>query len=150
MKFFTNRSITKKVLIVILTVMLLTFSVPKPVHAAGGILLGPITALCTTLVDSVQHILERFMLGEWNTFMKDVNDKDSYNSNPGGAANVNLDADGVKIGGAWWGDFTGTEIPVIQYTPEEIFANRVPALDVNFIKPSVTTPRGEEWDKECY
>ena len=148
MKFFTNRSITKKVLIVILTVMLLTFSVPKPVHAAGGILLGPITALCTTLVDSVQHILERFMLGEWNTFMKDVNDKDSYNSNPGGAANVNLDADGVKIGGAWWGDFTGTEIPVIQYTPEEIFANRVPALDVNFIKPSVTTPRGEEWDKE--
>ncbi|MCI8353121.1 MAG: hypothetical protein HFJ58_06040 [Clostridia bacterium] len=148
MKFFTNRSITKKVLIVILTVMLLTFSVPKPVHAAGGILLGPITALCTTLVDSVQHILERFMLGEWNTFMKDVDDKDSYNSNPGGAANVNLDADGVKIGGAWWGDFTGTEIPVIQYTPEEIFANRVPALDVNFIKPSVTTPRGEEWDKE--
>lgn len=148
MKFFTNRSITKKVLIVILTVMLLTFSIPKPVHAAGGILLGPLTALCTTLVDSVQHILERFMLGEWNTFMKDVNDKDSYNSNPGGAANVNLDADGVKIGGAWWGDFTGTEIPVIQYTPEEIFANRVPALDVNFIKPSVTTPRGEEWDKE--
>lgn len=148
MKFFTNRSITKKVLIVILTIMLLTFSIPKPVHAAGGILLGPLTALCTTLVDSVQHILERFMLGEWNTFMKDIDDKDSYNSNPGGAANVNLDADGVKIGGAWWGDFTGTEIPVIQYTPEEIFANRVPALDVNFIKPSVTTPRGEEWDKE--
>ncbi len=147
MKNFTNRSKLKKVLIVILTVMLLTFSVPKPVHAAGGILLGPITALCTTLVDSVQHILERFMLGEWNTFMKDVNDKDSYNSNPGGAANVNLDADGVKIGGAWWGDFTGTEIPVIQYTPEEIFANRVPALDVNFIKPSVTTG-DDNWDKE--
>lgn len=147
MKKFANRSVTKKVLIVILTVMLLTFSVPKPVHAAGGILLGPITALCTTLVDSVQHILERFMLGEWNSFMKEIDDTDSYNSNGGGAATVNLDADGVEIGGAWWGDITGTEIPVIQYTPEEIFSNRVPALDVNFIKPSVTTGN-TTWDNE--
>lgn len=147
MKFFTNRSKLKKIVIVILTVMLLTFSVPKPVHAAGGILLGPITALCTTLVDSLQHLLERFMLGEWNSFMKDISDTGSYNNNGGGTTTVDLDEQGVKIGGAWWGDFTGTEIPVIQYTPEEIFANKVPALDVNFIKPSVTTG-DPNWDND--
>lgn len=147
MKNFTNRSKLKKVLIVILTVMLLTFSVPKPVNAAGGILLGPITALCTTLVDSIQHILERFMLGETSPFMKDLNDVDYYNDKPGGGATVDLDAQGTEIGGAWWGDITGTEIPVIQYTPEEIFSNRVPSLDVNFIKPSVTTGN-QNWDNE--
>lgn len=147
MKFFTNRGVTKKIVIVILTVLLLTFAVPKPVNAAGGILLGPLTALCTTLVDSLQHILERFMLGEWNSFMKNIDDKSSYNSQEGGAATVDLDKEGIEIGGAWWGDVTGTEIPVIQYTPEEIFSNRVPALDVNFIKPSVTTGN-TTWDNE--
>ncbi len=146
MKIFTNRSVTKKVLIVIITVMLLTFSVPKPVNAAGGILLGPITALFTTIVDGFQHLLETFMLGEYNPFMKEIDDTDSYNSN-GGGATVNLDSQGIEIGGAWWGDITGTQIPVIQYTPEEIFSNKVPALDVNFIKPSVTTGNAE-WDNE--
>lgn len=147
MNIFTNRSKLKKIVIVILTVMLLTFSVPKPVHAAGGILLGPLTALCTTLVDSIQHILEMFMLGETSPFMKDLEDVDYYNDELGGGATINLDAQGTEIGGAWWGDITGTEIPVIQYTPEEIFSNKVPALDVNFIKPSVTTGNAT-WDNE--
>lgn len=147
MKIFTNRSKLKKILIVILTVMLLTFSVPKPVNAAGGILLGPLTALGTTIIDSIQHILELFMLGETSPFMKNLDDTDRYDSRPGGGATVDLDAQGTEIGGAWWGDVTGTEIPVIQYTPEEIFSNRVPALDVNFIKPSVTTGN-KTWDNE--
>lgn len=43
-----------------------------------------------------------------------------------------------KIDGELWG-IGDYKIPVIKYSPEEIFANKIPALDVNFLKPSVKT-----------
>ena len=78
MKTFTNKSLTQKIIIVILTIILLAFSIPKPVHAVGGLLLSPITALGTTLLDSIQQLLEDFMLGESEDMMKDTDDTSSY------------------------------------------------------------------------
>ena len=53
-------------------VLLLSFSIPKPVNAVGGVLLSPISALVTTLFDGIQHLLEYAMIGETSDFMKDV------------------------------------------------------------------------------
>lgn len=137
MKTFTKKSVAQKILIVLIMFILLSFSIPKPVHAVGGILLSPITTLATTLLDSIQHLLEYAMLGETSNFMKDTSDDSSYNSdisNDGYTVEVNEE----DIDGALWG-LDAVNVPNIQYTPEEIFSNRVPALDINFIKPSVKT-----------
>ena len=144
MKFFTNRSITKKIIIVILSVMLLTFSIPKPVNAGlGGVLLDSVVALVAVIFDAGQHLLECFMIGGTNDFLKNASETGTYNSGANGATSIDLDAKGVEIGTAWWQGEDEKFIPVIQYTPEEIFKNTVPMLDINFIKPSVVTGDGQ-------
>lgn len=52
MKIFTNRSIKQKTIIVILTMLMLTFTIPKPVSAVSNILLSPIITLATSLLDA--------------------------------------------------------------------------------------------------
>lgn len=164
MKFLKKRSVTQKTVIVILTVLLLTFAIPKPVSAVTNILLSPIITLATSLLDGIQHILEWAMLGETTNFMKSIHNKNGYDavdppnvkqdnqnqdnqnqSGPTGDGRIwaeNKDGEIIfsedEIDGTLWGA-DAVNIPKIQYTPEEIFSNRVPALDINFIKPSVTT-----------
>ncbi len=136
MKTYTNKSFTQKIIIIILTVILLSFSIPKPVEAVGGLLLSPITAVGTTLLDAIQQLLENFMLGESEDFMKGTNDTSSYEQASGDGYTKKVEAS--NIDGSIWG-LDAVNVPVIQYTPEEIFSNRVPALDINFISPSVKT-----------
>lgn len=53
---------------------------------------------------------------------------------------IEIDADEFDKGwvGSVFGIFEkGYGIPIIKYTPEKIFANKVPALDANFINPKV-------------
>lgn len=137
MKFFTNRSIVQKIVIVILTILLLTFSVPKPVNAVSNILLSPIITLSTSLLDSIQHLLEWAMLGETTNFMRDIDDP-YYNRASDDNKSYTVTLGAGEIDGSLWGR-DDVNVPVIQYTPEEIFSNRVPMLDVNFINPSVLT-----------
>ncbi len=130
MKFFTNRSVIKKVIIVVLSIMLLTFAIPKPVNAdIGGILLDPLFMLATAVLDSGQWLLESIMLGRPNYFMDKTLSSEEIDISPEEAT--------ITVNQKFtWGE---VQVPDIQYTPEAIFANKVPALDVNFIKPSVTT-----------
>lgn len=145
MKNFAKKSVTQKIVIGLIMIILLSFGIPKPVHAVGGILLRPITALATTLLDGIQHLLEYAMLGESTNFMKDPNDTTTYNSDiSDGGYTVEVDEN--NLDGALLG-WDSVNVPQIQYTPEEIFSNRVPALDINFISPSVTTGN-EETDNE--
>lgn len=147
MKKFTNRRVSQKIIIVLLTVLMLNFSIPKPVNAVGGVLMSPIVTLVTTVLDQIQHLLELAMLGETSSFMKD---RGSGEYEEGKEDGIKVDISDMnkygQIEGSLWG-FDAVNIPKIQYTPEEIFANRVPALDINFINPSVTTGN-ETWDKD--
>jgi len=113
--------------------MLLTFSVPKPVNADfGGILMSPIISFITAIADVGQYLLEWAILGRPNYFMdQTIDSAPTSNSSP----QIVVDK---KLDGAFFG-LSKVNVPDIQYTPEEIFANKVPGLDVNFIKPSVTT-----------
>lgn len=144
MKFFTKKSAAQKIIITLVMVVLVNFSIPKPVQADfGGLLMSPIITFATALLDVVQHGLEKLMLGETSNFMKDISAKqlDSNGEPSGISIDVNQEIDGSFLG---WDD---VNVPVIQYTPEEIFANRVPALDINFITPSVQTGNKETDEK---
>lgn len=138
MKFFTNKGVTQKIVITILIVILTTFAVPAQVQADwGGKLMSPVITLITALVDGVQHLLEMTMLGETESFMKGINSQNSYNRPSQGEHPASIQVDD-EIDGSFFG-LDAVQIPVITYTPEEIFSNKVPALDVNFITPSVKT-----------
>ncbi|MBO5479177.1 MAG: hypothetical protein J6A04_05730 [Clostridia bacterium] len=138
MKFFTNKAVTQKIIIAIVIVILTTFAAPVSTVQAdwGGKLMSPILSLLTAIFDGVQHLLEMAMLGETAPFMKDIDDEDSYNKTSiGNVEPITVDE---EIDGSFFG-IDAVQIPVITYTPEEIFSNRVPALDVNFITPSIKT-----------
>lgn len=146
MKFLTNRKVVQKIVIALVMVILFSFSIPKPVQADwGGTLASPIISLVAAVADAIQHLLEWAMLGETSPFMKDW-DTDLVERVSG---DIPTDAATVTVKDNLDGSFIGLDsvnIPVITYTPEEIFANRVPALDINFIKPSVTEEGVSEED----
>ena len=137
MKFLTNQKVVQKILIALIMVILFSFSIPKPVQADwGGTLASPVISLVAAIADGFQHLIEWAMLGEKSNFMKPW-DSDTVEREEG---DIPKDAASVTIEDDLDGSFLGWDsvnIPVITYTPEEIFSNRVPALDVNFIKPSV-------------
>lgn len=133
MKFFTNKGVVQKTVIAILIVILTTFVTPAPVQADwGGKLLSPIFAFVTAIFDGIQHLLEMTMLGETESFMKDIG-SGAYDmpGSVGGGITTDEEIDGSFFG------IDAVQVPRINYTPEAIFQNQVPALDINFIKPSV-------------
>lgn len=76
--------------------------------------------------------------------MKDRADQNEYYAPVDGAPEVD-EVNSKDIDGELWG-IGDYKIPVIKYSPEEIFANKVPTLDVNFLNPSVKT--GDSIDTE--
>lgn len=134
MKVFTKKNVTQKIVITLVILILTTFSIPKPVQADwGGKIAGPFFGLVVAILDGAQHMLEWSMLGITAPFMYNEGDSEI----PHESANTQVDVEN-KLDGTFYG-IDAVNIPVIQYTPEEIFSNRVPALDINFINPSVKT-----------
>lgn len=133
MKFFTNKGIVQKTVISLLIVILTTFAVPTTTVQAdvGGKLMNPIINLVTALFDGIQHLLEMAMLGESSSFMKDIGSGDYEETSSGPTITTNEFIDATFFG------LNKINVPVINYTPEAIFSNQVPALDINFIEPSV-------------
>lgn len=144
MKFLTNKGITQKTIITLVIVILTSFCIPAPVQAdVGGKLMDPIVKFVVAVFDSLQHVLEYVMIGETHSFMSEV--ADSYDednwtdverdvlANP---QNYNTVTNNEFMDAQWFG-IDAVNIPYITYTPELIFSNQVPALDVNFINPSV-------------
>ena len=132
MKIFTDKSVTQKIIIALVIVILTTFSVPTSVQAdVGGKLASPVINLIVALFDGVQHLLEYAMLGETSSFMKDIGSGDYDDT----AGEVTITTDEF-IDATFFG-LNAVNVPKITYTPEAIFSNKVPALDVNFINPSI-------------
>ena len=132
MKKFTDKSVTQKIIIALVIVILTTFSVPTAVQAdVGGKLANPVINLIVALFDGVQHLLEYAMLGETSSFMKDIGSGDYDDT----AGEVTITTDEF-IDATFFG-LNAVNVPKITYTPEAIFSNKVPALDINFINPSV-------------
>lgn len=108
MKFFTNKEITKKIIIAVLLVMTFNFITPVTSQADfGGALFSPIAQLIASLGDLVIMGLQSWFIG-----YGDIADKDIPKTE--GSARQYY----------------------IRYSPGIIFSGTIPGLKVNFINAS--------------
>lgn len=83
---------------------------------------------------------------------KENKTEEEINENNG--ADITINADNFDKG--WLGWIPGSlldkdyGVPIIKYTPEKIFSNQVPALDVNFINPIDWTDIKDEYGNQKY
>lgn len=154
MKIFIKNKILQKIIIAILLVVILSISVATPkVYALGiedipGTIVKELTQLIVFLVDSVNGMLNQVMLGvEWDDLML-VEDDNNLDPDSGSWLAVtdaqlakaeengtveNYKKDDVDDDVLGFGKDT---VPNILYSPENIFANKIAALDVNFLSPN--------------
>jgi len=122
------------------------FSVPNYSRATGilddwgGTLLDAVVSLFAAFGDTLTNLMEWAIVGEMSTqfdsddlsWMPLVSESDQYY---GPEENYNFpseyeSAEQIQEGSGKY------RVPCISYTPREIFAGVIPALDINFIKPN--------------
>ena len=165
MKFYTEKTITNKIIIALVIVTLLNFICPNISSASiGGILFEPIKDILLVIADGVMSIIQAMIYGtNLSVSFLTIKHKDEWQSAAAGilagiATAVALVAAvvaapftgglslGIIIGIAATSAFAGYvvtqvtanaipptfKLPIFLLTPEAMFANEVPLLDVNF------------------
>lgn len=165
MKFYTEKTITNKIIIALVIVTLLNFICPNISSASiGGILFEAIKDILLVIADGVMSIIQTMIYGtNLSVSFLTIKHKDEWQSAAAGilariATAVALVAAvvaapftgglslGIIIGIAATTAFAGYvvtqvtanaipptfKLPIFLLTPEAIFANEVPLLDVNF------------------
>lgn len=98
-------------------------------NVVGGAVKGLVTLI---------NPFESFLLGRKSDNFEDKLKEYGMNAE-GETADIEIDTEQFDKGWFGWlpGSFADKDygVPIIKYTPEKIFANQVPALDVNFIDP---------------
>ena len=146
MKFFTKNSVLQKMIIAVLIVILVCFTIPQRVYGADVLstLLENIILLVDQLGDVAMGLLNNTMLGTdgIGSAMLEKTDPNFTNSsswlykeyNASGNYDVVFTAaDNINPQGFFKGE---VQIPNMLYSPENIFANNIAALDINFLKPN--------------
>ena len=165
MKFYTEKTITNKIIIALVIVTLLNFICPNISSASiGGILFEPIKDLLPVIADGVMSIVQAMIYGtNLSVSFLTIKHKDAWKPTAAGIISgivtaVALVAAVVATGGLALG-IIGTiigiaatsfgvgyvvtqvnanaipptfKLPIFLLTPEAMFANEVPLLDVNF------------------
>lgn len=165
MKFYTEKTITNKIIIALVIVTLLNFICPNISSASiGGILFRPIKDLLLVIADGVMSIVQAMIYGtNLSVSFLTIKHKDAWKPTAAGIISgivtaVGLVAAVVATGGLALG-IIGTiigiaatsfgvgyvvtqvnanaipptfKLPIFLLTPEAMFANEVPLLDVNF------------------
>ena len=165
MKFYTEKTITNKIIIALVIVTLLNFICPNISSASiGGILFEPIKNLLLVIADGVMSIVQAMICGtNLSVSFLTIKHKDAWKPTAAGIISgivtaVALVAAVVATGGLALG-IIGTiigiaatsfgvgyvvtqvnanaipptfKLPIFLLTPEAMFANEVPLLDVNF------------------
>ena len=166
MKLLNKKGFVQKILIVLISITLINFAVPIQSEArdVGGKLFNPIFQFVSALADVPVGLFHHFLLGTTNiqdSVRLDIEDVESENSSGGiwylspeeyssGKIQKKVmygpidDSNTEKYDGVMDDDgplffHDALEIPNILYCPEYIFANRIAALDVNFINPGKYT-----------
>ncbi len=146
MKFFTNKKVTQKIIIALVTVIVLNFSVPIQSQASwftdvAGDLLQELVLLLDAVGDIVMGALNKFMLGTEKIYNSAMLDQDDINLENKQSSLYAKDGPGendvtaeipkdFEPDGLLWTDW---KVPNFLYCPENIFSNKIAALDVNFI-----------------
>lgn len=130
MKFLYNKSLKNKLIIACVIVALFTFITPNYTRAAGGPLKNSIESFVIFVCDVLVKITQRAFTGEW----EDIIVKNAGSSDAGGN-NFN----------DWSTTDSNVDWPIIKISPELIFANKIPILNVNFIQDTqAAVDRGED------
>ena len=149
MKLCRNKQITKKIIIVLVTIIVLNFSIPMRSEAVsfaqiGGDLLKELVQLLASVGDVVMGALNHFMLGTEDIISSVMLDQEDENLTSAasslygkGEADIERSVSSEDLDGLLW---TEWKIPNMLYCPENIFANKIAMLDVNFIRPHTFTP----------
>lgn len=159
MKNHTKFKIIQKIVIaLVIVVILFTCIIPKNVYAdnddgngiAGG-LLKEVVQLFASLGDVVMGALNKFMLGtdKFSSVMLDQNDVNITRENSGSwLTNGVYDLSEEELERlviipedymdkkTFLLDASTYKVPNMLYSPENIFANNIAALDVNFLSPN--------------
>lgn len=151
MNIFTKKGTIQKTIIAILMVLCINFIVPTYSHAGwvGGVLINPLLDLAASLGDILETLLQWSMTGkveegngivgkakslaDTKILVDQGDDGIKYGS---GNATISVSTDELDLG--WFTNSNNYQVPIIEYTPEEIFSNKVPYLDINFINPKWT------------
>jgi len=153
MKFLTKKNTTQKIILALIIAILVNFSIPPISCASQGIgmdLLTELVHLVASLGDVVMGLLNKTMLGTdsmWTSVMleqSDINLQPESTESYLHVSQEDLQANGAvikkvnsdKLDGLIWDEW---KIPNTLYCPENIFANNIAALDVNFIHPNQYT-----------
>lgn len=121
MKIFTNKNFIQKLIIAIVSVILLNFCFAPPVQASfGGTLMGMIVDFATGIADVAASLVQLGLTGQWKWAVDDL-----------GTGELNLD-DGTPKD-SYWTENDNFRYPILQISPELIFANQIQILDANFI-----------------
>lgn len=164
MKSFKKKGFVQKILILLISITLFNFAVPIQSEARdiGGKLFNPIFQFVSAVADVPIGLFHHFLLGTTNiqdSVRLEVEEVESKDSN-GGIWHLSAEQyesskikkkvkygpidDTEKYDGVMNDDgplffHDALQIPNILYCPEYIFANRIAALDVNFINPGQYT-----------
>ena len=164
MKFWTKKSNVQKIIVSLLLVVVVNFISPIYSYGSawgdiGSALIKELMELFVAVGDVVTGGLNKFMLGaDEIPIRSSILDQDDINvTNPSTGSwlyagdktpTITIPTKDLDPGG-----FFGTgdlEIPNMLYSPENIFANNIGMLDVNFLSPnkytSVTTGQTVEYD----
>lgn len=122
MKFFMRKGFTQKLIIAIVSITLLNFCFAPSVHAKvgffGGEMMKLIRDFATGLADVASAVVQLAVTGEWHPAV----------DNEGSGI---PDKSGDK--GEYWIKQDNFKYPILQVSPELIFAGEIELLDANFI-----------------
>lgn len=135
MKKFTSKNIFEKFIVVIVCVILLNFCISPVAQATddsggtsfGGKMMAIMRDFTTAIADVAASVVQLGMTGEWNYAVAE-------------RGSGKPDRSGPKSD--YWVKDTEFRYPVLQISPEVIFANKVQLLDANFISPNGTNRSG--------
>lgn len=132
MKIFTNKNLIQKLVIALVFVTLLNFCFAPKVRADfGGKMMSYIRDFATALADVAISVVQFGMTGQWTYAVDDA-----------GAAETDSSKD-------YWKKDSKIEYPIIQLSPELIFADKVELLSVDFIGGSAGKQYTLETDSDA-
>lgn len=149
MKIFTKKSITQKIMLMVIIAILWNFVFPTFSRAdLGGLLFDPIANLIMSILDVVVAVLQVFFYDGFNNgqipgiFQNYTNFPDMMKT----TSNV-VSINSSDLTFNVWDAVTSSNgksyhIPTIQYSVDKIFKGQVPAFDINFINPRAYTGHG--------
>ena len=146
----TRKSFLQKIIITIAVALLCTNFIAPTVSSAvtaqsvGGVLFDPFSDLLCSIGDGVINLLQKCMTGDWGAgfgLSGFLTEDDEYTGWYSGSSGEQIDVEDKEHGfrKGWLGIRDTYNVPTAIYSPEQIFANNVPGLDVNFINPNKYT-----------